>query len=138
MATLASEGYHPLLAVAAGTGDVLMSRLREGRANTARGAAHFLRETVGRVRHAGAKGQLTVRADSGFYTHAVVAVCRKTKVRFSITIRQGASLRNLIEAIPEAGLDTHPLLDGRRRRRGGDDLQSLSQKYLAGRMSLSG
>ena len=78
-----------------------MSRLREGRANTARGAAHFLRETVGRVRHAGAKGQLTVRADSGFYTHAVVAVCRKTKVRFSITIRQRASLRNLIEAIPE-------------------------------------
>ena len=96
------RGYHPLLAVAAGTGDVLMARLREGRANTARGAAHFLRETVGRVRHAGAKGQLTVRADSGFYTHAVVAVCRKTKVRFSITIRQRASLRNLIEAIPEA------------------------------------
>ena len=88
--------------MAAGTGDVLMARLREGRANTARGAAHFLRETVGRVRHAGAKGQLTVRADSGFYTHAVVVVCRKTKVRFSITIRQRASLRNLIEAIPEA------------------------------------
>ena len=41
------RGYHPLLAVVAGTGDVLMSRLREGRANTARGAAHFLRETVG-------------------------------------------------------------------------------------------
>ena len=30
------RGYHPLLAVAAGTGDVLMSRLREGRANVAR------------------------------------------------------------------------------------------------------
>ena len=72
------RGYHPLLAVAAGTGDVLMARLREGRANTARGAAHFLRETVGRVRHAGAKGQLTVRADSGFYTHGMVSVCRKT------------------------------------------------------------
>ena len=41
------RGYHPLLAVAAGTGDVLMVRLREGRAHTARGAAHFLRETVG-------------------------------------------------------------------------------------------
>ena len=95
------RGYHPLLAVAAGTGDVLMARLREGRSNTARGAAHFLRETVGRVRHAGAKGQLTVRADSGFYTHGVVSVCRKTKVRFSITIRQRARLRNLIEAIPE-------------------------------------
>ena len=95
------RGYHPLLAVAAGTGDVLMARLREGRANTARGAAHFLRETVGRVRHAGAKGQLTVRADSGFYTHGIVAVCRKQKVRFSITIRQRQSLRDLIEAIPE-------------------------------------
>ena len=79
-----------------------MSRLREGRANTARGAAHFLRETASRVRYAGAQGQLTVRVDSGFYTHAVVAVCRKTKVRFSITIRQRASLRSLIEAIPEA------------------------------------
>ena len=95
------RGYHPLLAVAAGTGDVLMARLRKGRANTARGAAHFLRETVGRVRHGGARGQLTVRADSGFYTHDVVAVCRKTKVRFSITVRLHQSLRNIIEAIPE-------------------------------------
>ena len=95
------RGYHPLLAVAAGTGDVLMARLREGRANTARGAAHFLRETVGRVRCAGTGGQLTVRADSGFYTHDVVAVCRKTKVRFSITVRLHQSLRNIIEAIPE-------------------------------------
>ena len=69
------RGYHPLLAIAAGTGDVLMSRLREGRANTVRGAAHFLRETVGRVRYGGARGQLTVRADSGFYTHAIVAAC---------------------------------------------------------------
>ena len=96
-----ARGYHPLLAVAAGTGDVLMARLREGQANTARGAAHFLRETVGRVRYCGARGQLTVRADSGFYTHAVVAVCRRMDVRFSIAIRQRARLRNLIEAIPE-------------------------------------
>ena len=96
-----ARGYHPLLAVAAGTGEVLMARLREGRANTARGAAHFLRETVARVRGAGASGQLTMRADSGFYNHAVVAVCRKQDVRFSITIRQQPSVRRLIEAIPE-------------------------------------
>ena len=95
------RGYHPLLAVAAGTGDVLMARLRKGRANTARGAANFLRETVARVRHAGATGALTVRADSGFYAHTIVAVCRKMDVRFSITIRQHPRLRNLIEAIPE-------------------------------------
>ena len=96
-----ARGYHPLLAVAAGTGDVLLARLPEGRANTARGAAHFLRETVSRVRYAGARGQLTMRADSGFYTHAVVAVCRKLGLRFSSTIRQRDSLRGLIEAIPE-------------------------------------
>ena len=95
------RGYHPLLAIAAGTGDVLMARLREGRANTARGAAHFLRETIGRVRYAGATGQLTVRADSGFYGHAVVAVCRAMGVRFSITIRQSPATRRLIEAIPD-------------------------------------
>ena len=88
-----ARGYHPLMAIAAGTG--------EGRANTARGGAHFLRETVGRVRYGGARGQLTVRADSGFYAHTVVAACREMDVRFSITIRQRASLRDLIEAIPE-------------------------------------
>ena len=97
-----ARGYHPLLAVAAGTGEVLMARLREGRANTARGAAHFLRETVGRVRAAGASGQLTMRADSGFYNHAVVAACRALDVRFSVTIRQQPNVRTLIEAIPEA------------------------------------
>ena len=108
-----ARGYHPLLAVADGTGDVLMARLREGRANTARGAAHFLRETVGRVRYCGARGQLTMRADSGFYTHAVVAVCRRMDVRFSIAIRQRVRLRNLIEAIPEAWTPI-PYWNGRR------------------------
>ena len=51
--------------------------------------------------HAGASGPLTMRADSGFYTHGVVSACRKPKVRFSITIRQRQSLRDLIEAIPK-------------------------------------
>ena len=41
-------------------------------------------------------------ADSGFYAHALVAACREMDVRFSITIRQHKSLRNLIEAIPDA------------------------------------
>ena len=96
------RGYHPLLAVGAGTEDMLMSRLREGRANTVRGAAHFLRETVNRVRHAGATGPLTMRADSGFYTHAIVGACRDKSVYFSITVRQHQSVRNIIGAIPEA------------------------------------
>ena len=61
----------------------------------------------------GPSGQLTVRADSGFYTHSVVSVCCKLDVRFSITIRQHKSLRNLIEAIPEADWTSIPYwMDG--------------------------
>ena len=56
---------------------------------------------MSRVRYAGGSGQLTMRADSGFYAHALVAACRRMDVRFSITIRQHKSLHNLIEAIPE-------------------------------------
>ena len=104
--TTPAELHHPLLAVAAGTGE--MARLREGRANTTRGAAHFLRETVARVRDAGASGQLTMRADSGFYNHAVVAACRALDVRFSVTIRQQPNVRTLIEAIRG-----HVAVDGR-------------------------
>ena len=55
------------------------------------------------MRAAGAAGELTMRADSGFYAHAVVAACRAMDVRFSITARfHGHKLRNLIEAIPES------------------------------------
>ena len=77
-----------------------MARLRGGNATSGRSAGHFLAETVGRVRHAGATGELTMRADSGFYAHAVVETCRRMGVRFSITIRQQRSVRRLIEAIP--------------------------------------
>ena len=58
-----ARSYHPLLAVAAGTGDGLMARLREGRAITARGAAHFLPETVSRVRYGGATATLLAFVD---------------------------------------------------------------------------
>ena len=42
-----------------------------------------------------------MRADSGFYTHAVVAACRALDVRFSVTIRQQPNVRTVIEAIAE-------------------------------------
>ena len=86
---------------AVGTGEVPLTRLREGGAITARGVAHFPRETLGRVCYAGARGQQTVRADSGFYTHAIVVLCRRMRVRFSIIVRQHARLCRLIEDIPE-------------------------------------
>lgn len=95
------RGYHPLVAVASGTGDVLHSRLRQGPANTARGADLFVTETINRVKKAGASGAITLRADSGFYNHKVIGACKKKQVSFSITVRLTASLRKLIEDIPD-------------------------------------
>lgn len=95
------RGYHPQLATCAQTGQVLMSRLRGGSAGAARGAASFLTETISRVRGAGATGQLTVRADSAFYSKTVLSTAAKFDVRFSITARQDKRVRAAIEAIPE-------------------------------------
>ena len=95
------RGYHPLLAVAAGLGDVLHSRLRGGPAFTARGAASFISETISRVRAASATGLLTLRADSGFYNHKVVNTCRRLGVRFSITVRLSPKLHKVIGLIPD-------------------------------------
>jgi len=95
------RGYHPQLATCAQTGQVLMSRLRGGSAGAARGAASFLTETVSRVRAAGATGQLTVRADSAFYSKAVLSTAVKVDVRFSITARQDKRIRAAIDAVSD-------------------------------------
>ena len=95
------RGYHPLVAAAAGTWDVLHSRLRGGSANAVRGAASFVAETVTRVRAAGATGDLVLRADSGFFSAGVVRTCRRHRVRFSITVRLRKQLHQVISEIPE-------------------------------------
>jgi hypothetical protein len=102
------RGYHPQLATCAQTGQVLMSRLRGGSAGAARGAASFLTETISRVRAAGASGQLTVRADSAFYSKAVLSTAAKWGVRFSVTARQDKAIRAAIEAIGEAAWQSIP------------------------------
>jgi hypothetical protein len=95
------RGYHPLLATAAGLGDVLHARLRGGPAFTSRGAAGFITETVGRVRAAGAVGLLTLRADSGFFNLQVVRACRRLGMRFSITAKVYPKLHKVMGQIAE-------------------------------------
>lgn len=99
---LGVRGYHPLIASLADTGELLHTRLRGGNATSGRGAGSFVAETISRVRHAGAVGALTLRADSGFYAAAVVSACRRAGVAFSITARKNPAIRKAIEAIPEA------------------------------------
>jgi hypothetical protein len=89
-----------LLATVAGSGDVLGSRLREGVANTGRGAARFVTETINRARRAGASGPICLRADSGFYAHAVIDACRKQRVACSVTIKLTKAVRKVIAQIP--------------------------------------
>jgi hypothetical protein len=94
------RGYHPLLATVAGSGDVLGSRLREGVANSGRGAASFITEAINRARRAGASGPICVRADSGFYNHKVVDACRKAGVTCSITVKLTKAVHKVIAQIP--------------------------------------
>ena len=94
------RGYHPLLASVAGTGDVLHSRLREGVANSGRGAGSFVAEAITRARRAGATGPICLRADSGFYNHKVVQACRKAGATYSITVKVTKAVRAVIAAIP--------------------------------------
>jgi hypothetical protein len=96
------RGYHPLLATLVGTGEVLHARMRGGNAGSARGAGTFVRETLRRVRDAGATGALTVRADSAFYSRAFVTACAAHDARFSVTVRLLKPVREAIEAIPES------------------------------------
>jgi hypothetical protein len=94
-------GYHPLLATRADTGEVLHARQRTGRAASGRGAERFVNELAGRVRRAGATGQLTLRADSGFWSAKVLAACRRHGIRFSITVRQTSTVTAAIATIAE-------------------------------------
>ncbi len=94
-------GYHPLLASRADTGEVLHARQRTGRANTARGAARFVDELAARVRRAGASGELTMRADSGFWSAKTITACRRHGIRYSITVRLTKPIRQAVTQVPE-------------------------------------
>ena len=90
-------GYHPLLAFRADTGEVVGARLRAGASQ--RGVVHFVGETIRRVRRAGARGPVSVRADSGFWSYAMLAALDKLGVGWSITTQVNDKVRTLINNI---------------------------------------
>jgi hypothetical protein len=96
------RGYHPLLATRAATGEVLHVRMRRGSANTMRGGERFVRELAGRVRRAGARGEIVLRADSGFWAKRVIGALQEHGIRFSISVRSGdARIAEAIGQIPD-------------------------------------
>lgn len=105
------RGYHPILAVAAGTGDVLHARLRRGRTNDASGAPAFVTETLSRIRAAGVTGAAVVRADTGFYLAEVLTACRKAGAGFSIGARMIGRMRDLIADLDESAWTPVPYFE---------------------------
>lgn len=95
------RGYHPVLATRADTGEILHCRMRKGSANTSRGAQRFVRETIPRVRRAGATGRIVLRADSGFWSGKVIKACGDHDVRYSITVRATKAVVSAIDAIAD-------------------------------------
>lgn len=93
-------GYHPILATRADTGEILHARLRKG--SSQRGAKRFVEELIARVRRVGAPAALTVRADAGFWSYALIDTLTRLGVAWSITVRINPSIRKTIEAIEES------------------------------------
>ena len=102
------RGYHPLLATRAGTGEVLHVRLRKGAAHSGRGALRFCEELLARVRRAGARGEILIRADSAFYSGKVIDYLEAKGALYSIAVNQHKRIAERIALIPETAWQAVP------------------------------
>jgi len=75
------------------------------------GGAHFLAETISRVRAAGSTGALLVRADSGFYDSRFIACCRRAGAAFSVTARIDTAVTRVIAVIGDDAWQPIPYWD---------------------------
>ena len=80
---------------------IVATRLRKGSANSGKGAASLLREALKTVRAMGITAQIIVRADSAYFSHKVVEVCRTAGARFSLAVAVRKKIREAIATIPE-------------------------------------
>ena len=111
--------YSALYGTLAETGDVLYLGLREGYRHTSYGTKEVLPGTIERVsKHF---RQVRMRADSGYYSQALVNICEQRGVEFFIVAKQHRNLMNAVREIPESHwksfADRDLQADDRRRRR---------------------
>lgn len=100
------RGYNPLIATVSTplcAPVVAATQLRAGNAASVRGAAWQVAEAIRTARGCGATGIVVVRADSAFYTKAVIAACRRNGAHFSVTARMDAKVSAACAAIPATG-----------------------------------
>jgi hypothetical protein len=105
------RGYSPLIATIStpqAAPVIAATRLRAGKAGSARGAASLVAEAITVAKAAGATGEILVRGDSQFYAAKVISACRRAQARFSLTMPITRALRKAIATIPaEAWIDIH-------------------------------
>lgn len=84
---------------------IAASRLRGGRAGSARGAASLVAEALGTAAAIGAGadplGTVLLRGDSAFYTGTVISTARRADARFSVTVSSNPAVRRAIAGIAE-------------------------------------
>jgi len=81
---------------------VAATRLRRGGTNSARGAARLVADALVTTKACGGRGLVTVRADSAYYGHDVIAAARRGGARFSITARMNPTVVKAISGIKES------------------------------------
>ena len=81
---------------------IAATRLRRGGTNSARGAARLVADALVTAKACGRARLVTVRADSAYYTHDVIAAARRGGARFSVTARMNPAVTTAISAIPES------------------------------------
>ena len=80
---------------------IAATRLRRGATNSAKGAARLVADALVTAAKAGATGQVTVRCDSAYYNHDVIAAARTGGARFSVTARMDPAVTRAITQIPD-------------------------------------
>jgi len=81
---------------------IAATRLRRGPTNSAKGAARLVADALVTAAKAGATGVVTVRSDSAYYNHDVIAAARRGGARFSVTARMDPAVTRAITQIPDA------------------------------------
>jgi hypothetical protein len=98
LATVSTETVAPMIAA---------QRLRKGSAGSPRGAAKLATDALALIRRSHLAGRdVLVRADSAFYSHALVAAVRKAGGEVSITVRMDAAVKRAITGLAEDGWTT--------------------------------
>ena len=93
MATVSTEQIAPVIAA---------QRLRKGSAGSPRGAAQLATDALALVRRSQLAGRdVLVRADSAFYSHALVTATMKAGANVSVTVRMDPAVKRAIATIAE-------------------------------------